>query len=268
MAADTDRDRTGLLPTATGASTSQLAARPAAPLRRLVNRYTWHRFEGFPSGVHQGLPSRHVTVMLSLEDPFDIVAMPGAQAPASFRSFAGGLHTAPASVAHDGRGCGIGIELTALGARRLLGMPASGLAAIVVDLRDLWGTAVDELEERLLCKPTWLRRVAVLDAILARLASDGADIAPEIAHAWHELSASAGAARIGSVADDVGWSRQHLTARFRGEFGLSPKQAARIMRFERAASLLSSGRRLADVAAAAGSSTSRTSTRSGARSRA
>lgn len=134
--------------------------------------------------------------MLSLEDPFDIVVMPGAQAPASFRSFAGGLHTAPASVAHDGRGCGIGIELTALGARRLLGMPASGLAAIVVDLRDLWGTAVDELEGRLLCKPTWLRRVAVLDAILARLASDGADIAPEIAHAWHELSASAGAALV------------------------------------------------------------------------
>ncbi len=50
----------------------------------------------------------------------------------------------------------------------------------------------------------------------------------------------------------MGWSARHLTNRFRAEVGLRPKEAARVVRFDRARRQLRPGRRMADVAAAAG----------------
>lgn len=230
----------------------QLASRPSQQVRPFVNRYTWHRYQGVPDGFHQGLPSRHLTLMISLEDPFDITAMPGSQAPGSFQAFVGGLHTRPATVAHHGRGCGVGVELTPLGARRLLGVPAAALASTVVDLRYFWGTAVDELGERLLGVAAWDRGVEVLDSILSRLVVDSQGIAPEVAHVWHKLARSGGTLRIASLAEELGRSRRHVSARFKAEFGVAPKQAARVMRFERAALRLVEGRSVADVAACCG----------------
>ncbi|MBH1938788.1 AraC family transcriptional regulator [Streptomyces sp. AV19] len=59
--------------------------------------------------------------------------------------------------------------------------------------------------------------------------------------------------RIG-VADEVGWSRQHLNARFRREIGLPPKTVARIARLKRCLSLRYDTGLLswADAAAASG----------------
>jgi transcriptional regulator GlxA family with amidase domain len=51
---------------------------------------------------------------------------------------------------------------------------------------------------------------------------------------------SGGQIAIGQLARDTGWSRQHLGHRFRKEFGLGPKLAARVVRFERARRLLQS----------------------------
>ena len=56
---------------------------------------------------------------------------------------------------------------------------------------------------------------------------------PEVDRAWERLVASAGAAPIARVADEVGWSHKHLIARFKRQVGLRPKTAARLVRFER-----------------------------------
>jgi len=44
--------------------------------------------------------------------------------------------------------------------------------------------------------------------------------------------------RITELAEEAGWTRQHLTSRFRTEIGLGPKTVARVARLHRAVSLV------------------------------
>jgi hypothetical protein len=46
-----------------------------------------------------------------------------------------------------------------------------------------------------------------------------------VAVAWQRLVASGGAARIGRITNDVGWSHKHLIAKFKQQIGLTPKTA-------------------------------------------
>ena len=216
----------------------QAVATPRPGLRGLVHRYTGHTFRGFPPGFHAGLPSRHLTLMISLEDPFDVTALPnGGHGAGRHQSFVGGLHSGPAAVAHDGRGCGVGVALTPAGARSLLGMPAGALTNSVVDLGLVWRGA-DELAGRMAAEPDWRRRFALVDAWLTGRLDDARTPGAEVDWVWRRLAASGGRVTVNELASAVGWSRRHLSTRFTAEFGLGPKEAARVLRFERACWLL------------------------------
>ncbi len=79
-------------------------------------------------------------------------------------------------------------------------------------------------------------------------------MASEVREAWRLVVRSGGAIPVAEVAAEVGWSRRQLTRRFSAEFGLSPKLAARVVRFERARRMLELPGRpsFAGVAAACG----------------
>ena len=229
-------------------------ARPGPVLAPYVRSYIGYRYGGLAPGFHQGLPSGSVTFIVSLGDPVDIVALPGDQAPMALDALVGGLQLRPATIAHHGAGAGVSIELSPLGSRALFGLPAAPLVSLVVDLRDLLGPAGDELVDRLRAAPTWAARFAVLDDVLGRAVGQPsrAPAPPEVVHAWHLLTASAGRIAIADLAAEVGWSRRHLGARFSGELGVSPKSAARVLRFERTGALLDKGLGLAEAAVAGG----------------
>jgi len=61
---------------------------------------------------------------------------------------------------------------------------------------------------------------------------------PAAAAAWTRLARCGGNLPIAALASDLGVSRRQLSERFRAEYGLSPKQAARVFRFECAAALI------------------------------
>lgn len=211
-----------------------LTAAPAPQLRRLVSSYSGNRYRGFSPGTHIGLPSRNLTVVVSLDAPLHMAAMPDrSQAPGFFAALAAGLHTRPAVIGHDGSGCSVSVELTPAGSRSLLGVPAGALADTVVDLEELLGPKVHELAEPLAAAPDWRACFAVLDKVLTRLAGRIDEADESTAYAWRRILESRGDVRIGDLANEMAYSRRQLTKRFRREYGLTPKQAVRVVRFER-----------------------------------
>ncbi|GAA4551174.1 helix-turn-helix transcriptional regulator [Pseudonocardia xishanensis] len=232
-------------------------ARPSAALRPLVDLYTGYRTPAAAPGTHMGVPGGHLTLLLCLDGTVDIARTPDpGRSPGSFTSMVGGLHDSPAVIATGPAQTGLQLRLTWLGARTLLGTPASALSGDVVGLGDLIGPRADRLVARLAEAPTWRGRFALLDAALSRLAADARspDPRPEVARAWARLARTGGTLRIEELAREVGWSRRHLALQFRGETGLTPKSAARVIRFERACDLLRAPHRpaLADIAATCG----------------
>ncbi|WP_328806666.1 AraC family transcriptional regulator [Streptacidiphilus fuscans] len=214
---------------------------PAPALRGLVGWYSGYRQSGLPVARHRGLPSPWLTLILTLDDPLSVAAHPDpAAAPGDYLTLLGGLHTAPALIAVPGRQSGVQIALSPLGARSLLGLPGGALAGIDVHADDVLGADAREVHERLRAAAGWPERFAVVDAwLVGRLLRGDADSGriasvppPEAVRAWRLLVATGGRVRVDSLAAEVGWSARHLQSRFVAEFGLSPKAAARVVRFD------------------------------------
>jgi AraC-like DNA-binding protein len=233
-----------------------LTASPSPQLAPFIDGYVGYRLSGFAPGRHRGLPSRHMTFIVSIGPGIDVVAQTDPrQAGASYGCVLGGLQASAAVISHTGYQEGVAINLTPLGSRALFGMPARALWNTSVECADIAGPAGRELWERIQGLTAWADRFAACDAVLARIADRELMVTPELRGAWQALVRSGGTDTIGSLAATVGWSRQHLARRFRDEFGFGPKLAARVVRFERARRMLHatpSFVTIAQVAAACG----------------
>jgi AraC-like DNA-binding protein len=236
--------------------------RPGEPLRRYVAWYTGYRQRGIPPATHRGLPSPYLTLIFTLDEPLTVEAHPDpGQPPGEFGTLLGGLHSAPALIRHAGAQSGIQLALKPPGVRALLGLPAGQLADLDVPAEAVLGRVCTELRDRVRGASGWPERFAVLDEILLRQLLAGRDgaaaVAPEVLWSWRQLLRAGGAVRVADLAAGTGWSGRHLASRFRAEIGLTPKAAARVVRFDRARRRLvehldDAGYQLADLAADTG----------------
>ena len=235
-------------------------APPSPALADCIGRQVGYRMAGHQPGEHLGMPGTRLTCILSFDDPLHLAALPDpGQSPTSLWTLIGGVHDTAAVIAHDGDQHGVQLDLTPVGLRALFGVPAAALGRSVVSLDELMGPAAQELLERAWAAPGWSERFAVVDTVFASLRArhDGsatAAVRPELRWAWNQLTAVTGPVRVEDLADEIGWSRRHLSGQFRAEFGVSPRTARALARFELAIDLLRSPQpgTLVDVAAAAG----------------
>ena len=225
-----------------------------ADLAPAVTRCTGYRMTGFAAGRHAGLPSPSLTLIVSFDDPLTLSRLPDPCAsPVRHWTMIGGLHTRPATIEHDGNQHGIQLDVTPLGARMLLGRPAADLCEGVVALDEVLGPLATELHDRLCALEPWSARFELLHELLRRRVAQldvRVTTRRELRWAWNQLCG--GATGVEALADELGWSRRHLSAQFRDEFGVSPRTMVRIVRFDRARRLLgaepSQRPTLADVA--------------------
>jgi AraC-like DNA-binding protein len=250
--------RPGVEPDPVGTVNRSATRAPHPALAGLVEDYLGYRITGGAPGLHYGLPSRALTIVLSFEEPLDMGWLGRAETRDRFWTVASGLSAVPAAIFHDGRQYGIQLGLTPAGARALLGVPAAAIATDLVRLEDLLGALAARCYESVAAACGWEARFAALDAELVRLlrAHDGQHRAlrPELAEAWRWLGRHVETGTVGALATEIGWSRRHLAAQFRAEYGLRPKEVAGIARFQRARAELGQtpAPALADVAASCG----------------
>lgn len=209
---------------------------PAAALAGAVAGYLWYRESGTSPRVHRGVPSGTLSIIVSIGPTIDVLDGPDGTEPVRrHRAVLNGLHSSPAFIQHGHHQEGVVIDLDPMGVASMLGVPASALWDTSVELDDALGPIGVELWERLQDSDDPDHRFAVCDDVLSRLARSTPTRTPadEVAEAWRMITRSQGTVPVGRLARKVGWSRQHLGRRFRAELGLSPKQAARLVRFGR-----------------------------------
>ncbi|MEU6560235.1 AraC family transcriptional regulator [Nocardia nova] len=143
------------------------------------------------------------------------------------------------------------VRLSPVVAHAVLG-PGGDTGGAVLTLEDLWGREAERIPDRLRATPSWDERFALVDNALARRFDAGHKVDREVAFAWSRMAATHGRVRIDRLADEVGWSRQRLWSRFRAQLGITPKYAARLIRFDHAAHRLAAGHSAASVAADSG----------------
>ena len=221
--------------------------RPSDRLRPYVASYAEYDMSGWPWDRHRGFPDGTLNLVISIDAP--LIIRQAGQADLEVKATISGLRAGPLDIIHPGWGQGVQIEITPPGSRALLGLPAAELANGVWALHEVIGTRADELLENLLEQPGPKERARTLDAVLSGWVHDVKY--PSVVDAtWRRLVASAGSVSIMRLADEAGLSRRHLSEVLRTEIGLTPKTAARVLRFAHARMNLRTGRTttLADTA--------------------
>jgi AraC-like DNA-binding protein len=198
---------------------------PAPALRRYVSGYFGWREQTAGSVRRREGPGAEVLIIVSFGDHWLIDGH-------RLTSFVAGLHDHQVTTEHAGRSYGMQVNLAPPAARVLFGLPLDGLARLAVPLEDV----LDEpfLVERLHDAGTWSARFRLLDAVFAERFATAREPSREIEWAWRRLVETGGRVAVGALANELGWSRKRIVARFREEVGLPPKTVARVARFERA----------------------------------
>jgi AraC-like DNA-binding protein len=172
------------------------------------------------------------------------------------RSNLDGQRKSPVGILQQGAVHLVGVRFKAGGLAAFMPHPMYELSNQTIDLRDIFGTAADELEARLYDAPLeeqialldtfFLRRLQlptpyVMTLHLARtLVTAVDDVQPSVASIWQ-------------LCREAGYSFRSVDRFFRQFFGIPPKFYARVVRFQRALAMLTvTHPSLADIAFACG----------------
>ncbi|NUP50340.1 MAG: AraC family transcriptional regulator [Catenulispora sp.] len=185
-----------------------------------------------------------VPLVLSFGDRLEIEGV-------AYGSFLAGLSTGCATTRFERRQDCVQVYLTPIALSGLLGVPGREVAGQVLTVDDLlpsWGRT---FSDKLASARSWSERFALVERSLLEFPRRR-NPAPEwVVGMCREIATSGGTIRISSLVSASGWSHRYVARTFSEHIGLTPKQLAGVIRFERAS--MNFGRRpLAEIAAVHG----------------
>lgn len=229
----------------------QIFIRPDSPLSPFVERF-WYSSEGPAHQKVRVVPSGTMELVFNLgEDELGIL---NTEKAGSYQSFSGaffaGAYGRPVFV--DTRRHVLGVHFRPGGAARFLGIPASGLTNIHVDLEGLWGRT--NLREQLCGARNSKECFRILERALVARLKDGLDGHPAVGAALEILKREAGKIRTRELAAHLGLSQRRFIQLFSNQVGVTPKVFGRVQRFQHAVELTRSSGAIdwADVAVECG----------------
>ncbi len=210
----------------------------------MVARYAGYSEQGSPFRRRE-LAVSGVDLVLGFGDP--LIAEDGSR----LGAFAFGSQTSASVSTVLARQAGVQIDLTALGARSLLGVEPAAMTDPLVPLHVALGPIGERLLDQLVPAPSWPARFDLIDVTIG--AASARWLAPEVDWVLGSLASSGGLEPLEALAREAGWSPRHLSRCFLEQVGLPPKAYARLVRFEHAVALLRSRcASLTEVAASTG----------------
>jgi AraC-like DNA-binding protein len=210
------------MPPTGGPSRRLVAEAPGHPRLRnvLVEPHRAFRSTGHPDGLVLA-SSTAVPLVLNLAEP--------QHRPAAFVL---GPQTVPLALHGGPSELYLEAWLDPVAAAGLLRVSMQSLRGGVAPLADLAGPAGRDLPDRMRDTPHWHERFRLLDRFLQQRRDGAGAVPPQVAHGWRLLTAHRGRIPVSRLADQVGWSQQHLADRFHHHLGMPLKKAARVLRVE------------------------------------
>jgi len=215
-------------------------AAPDPRLRGYVLSYCSYNEETASFTRRRELPSERVVLIVNLGEPIRVSAPGHSDWSTQAEGFIAGMHDTYALTETGGSQAGVQVDLTPIGAHLLFWLPMHQLAQRVVTLEDLFGRGGALLREAVAEADGWAGRFRVIDEFLLARLDEARSPVPSVTRALGRLHESGGTVPVGAIAAEIGCSPRHLITRFREQVGVTPKLLARILRFERAVSLVDS----------------------------
>jgi AraC-like DNA-binding protein len=167
--------------------------------------------------------------------------------------FFAGIRDRPFEMEHAGVMYGMEIALTPLGASLFLSTRMETLTNEMIGFEDVLGHEGSAWTSQLYEGRGWPARFALLEQLIVERLSKAKPVPRGVAWAYRQIEESLGRVQIGALAKALGITHKHLIALFQRHLGMSPRRLARVMRFNRALTLLGAGdRRGIEVALDAG----------------
>jgi AraC-like DNA-binding protein len=226
---------------------------PTQPLAEFIERF-WYSSDAPPHQKVRIVPNGTMELVFNLDE--DELGIYDTEQPGSYKSFSGaffsGAYARPLFV--DTRGHVMGVHFKPGGAFCFLGVPASELTDIHVNLDALWGRSSQALREQLCAAANPAKRFRVLEQALVARLGNTLEEHRAVRAALDIFGRAAGEARTRDLAAHLGLSQRHFIKVFSSQVGVTPKLFGRVQRFQRAADLTrsSSTPDWADVAAECG----------------
>jgi AraC-like DNA-binding protein len=126
----------------------------------------------------------------------------------------------------------IGVSFKPGGAYPFLRIPLSELHNQVVPLDAVWGCFAAEARERLCAAASLQERFALLERLLLRCLCEVPYGLNAVLYAVGEIVRHYGVLSIRELSDHMGMSQKHLISQFKRMTGATPKELARLHRFE------------------------------------
>ncbi len=205
--------------------------------------HLWH-FEGWTTHPRErGFPGPYVELILHLGARYRAVDASGRAGDQFPLACAAGILLRPEVIEAPRAGSRVlGIRLRPLGASRVLGVPATELTGVTLDLGDLVGASVAlRLVEECAALPGAAQQLQHVAGWLERRLARA--IAPPSAVAWAAaaLEARRGVVSVAALRERVGLSSARFASTFRAHVGVTPKRYGRVLRFRHALGLLQAG---------------------------
>jgi AraC-like DNA-binding protein len=214
---------------------------PDVSLRDRVVAYTGFVGHAPATVRRREAPSGEVILVLS-DGGFSANPVAGALTVQPFSSFLVGLCDQPIGTEYHGDRRGIQVRLDPLAAYALFGVPMHEIKNRTVALSDLLGPTAHRWEQQVLSARDRPEQFAILDRLLDDRMASGTRPSAEVTRAWRTLQRAGGVSKVDDLVSDAGCSHRHLAKLFRSQIGVNPKAAGRLLRFERAALMLATGR--------------------------